>query len=745
MDPITINGNTIDLSKTDQREFPRDASGTNFILLLCNARLKTEEFAKLQQLHVELQSVVEDTAGQTSYLCKYEPEDLDVLNRLSFIKQAVVYHPEFVTNAALKSMSSEGAGSTDPINVTIQLHDGTKETGEDLLKAIEGFTTAVKLDASESQLRVAIPPTALDRIAQLDYVKVIEQTKIIQPRDVPAFEILRAGRAVGPPAHQAVYEGEGQVIGIADHGFDTGVANDVHPAFKDRVLAVLNARTDGINDLTDGAGHGTHVAGCALGALTVTNNNWMGQPKPDPNHMYTIRAPGAQARLVFQAISPGDGIAPNFDTLFTATYGAPPRVAPIHSNSWGTRSFKPRIQEPYTAAESAKIDRAMNLNPELLVVWSAGNDGDMLSRLVPSPPGQPPTPTEYQRQIGAEAAAKNCLTVGATFNSRLMEARGGPAGHPSETMCVDGDSEAEQAAGLNGVASELAPFSSRGPTREMRLKPDVVAPGVGILSARSRLKHVGSTGNNGCGVCMVDQFMFLNGTSQAAPQVAGCAAAVREALVKNGFPNPSGALVKALLINGAVDLAGTTWRAPSRQGNGFVVVNMPPAPNSAQGFGRVDLERSLQNVLAAQRAEGLTLDSHGLAQGETEVIELPIPNNKPNLRVTMAYSDREGAVIQDILDLSAVLLDGQDQAVGAPRLPDPITYLSYQRDPALPPPAHPHAELEPANCVYTHNNVQKITWLNINQPQGKVQLTVAARAVSPDPGRRAFSICAYFS
>jgi hypothetical protein len=59
------------------------------------------------------------------------------------------------------------------------------------------------------------------------------------------------------------------VIGIADHGFDKGVASDVHPAFAGRVLAVLNARTDGSTDLSDTNGHGTHVAGCALGSLTV--------------------------------------------------------------------------------------------------------------------------------------------------------------------------------------------------------------------------------------------------------------------------------------------------------------------------------------------------------------------------------------------------------------------------------------------------------------------------------------------
>jgi hypothetical protein len=48
-------------------------------------------------------------------------------------------------------------------------------------------------------------------------------------------------------------------------------------------------------------------------------------------------------------------------------------------------------------------------------------------------------------------------------------------------MCVDDDDDEAQVTGIRGVAGELAIFSSRWPTREMRLKPDVVAPGVGIL------------------------------------------------------------------------------------------------------------------------------------------------------------------------------------------------------------------------------------------------------------------------
>lgn len=103
----------------------------------------------------------------------------------------------------------------------------------------------------------------------------------------------------------------------------------------------------------------------------------------------------------------------------------------------------------------------------------------------------------------------------------------------------------------------LAAFSSRGPTFESRIKPDVVAPGTGILSARSSLVNDAGL----FGTSDDPQWMFEAGTSMATPLVSGCAAVIRQALKSNPPTDapptyPSAALVKAILINGAVDLVG---------------------------------------------------------------------------------------------------------------------------------------------------------------------------------------------
>ena len=72
--------------------------------------------------------------------------------------------------------------------------------------------------------------------------------------------------------------------------------------------------------------------------------------------------------------------------------------------------------------------------------------------------------------------------------------------------------------GDGDAARPLAPFSSSGPTRDGRVKPVVLAPGVRVLAARSRPKS-GSA----------PQLTRMSGTSMAAPHVTGTIALMLEA------------------------------------------------------------------------------------------------------------------------------------------------------------------------------------------------------------------------
>lgn len=105
-------------------------------------------------------------------------------------------------------------------------------------------------------------------------------------------------------------------------------------------------------------------------------------------------------------------------------------------------------------------------------------------------------------------------------------------------------------------------FSSKGPTGDGRPKPDLVAPGERIVSARARGAETASTARTADAVASAT-YVEDSGTSMAAPHVSGAAAgllSVHREFV--GQPR----LVKQVLMDSATDLG----RAREFQGRGML-------------------------------------------------------------------------------------------------------------------------------------------------------------------------------
>ena len=140
----------------------------------------------------------------------------------------------------------------------------------------------------------------------------------------------------------------------------------------------------------------------------------------------------------------------------------------------------------------------------------------------------------------------------------------------------------------------VAAFSSRGPTAyDFAVKPDIAAPGTKILSLQADGAflpamypsiHVAGSGSNA--------YMYLSGTSMAAPMVSGGVA-----LLLQGSPNLSPAQVKFALQNGATAMtdaglmgagAGSVNFWASRQiavyGASPASAQTAPSLGAAQGF-----------------------------------------------------------------------------------------------------------------------------------------------------------------
>ena len=303
--------------------------------------------------------------------------------------------------------------------------------------------------------------------------------------------------------------GDGQSVSTSDSGIDTGDTRTMHADLADRVQDIKVV--SGCN-VTDVNGHGTHTAGSIVG------NGKMSDGK--------IRGTAWGAHLYAWFCGGTDGYVYTPSSLDELFRNNGDWSAYIHSASWGSSTAG-----EYTS-RCVKMDQYVWQHPDFLPVYAAGNDGDY-----------------GIGTIGDPAVAKNVLAVGATQNWR--EGYDGGWG--------------------NGDPTQIAPFSSRGPCQDGRIKPDVSSPGVGVLSTRSH-------GVNYSYGIYDDYYAYDTGTSMATPLTAGSVALIREWLTtKGGFEDvdgyrPTAALMKAVIMGGAKDCL---------------------VPNNNFGAGRTDIAETL--------------------------------------------------------------------------------------------------------------------------------------------------------
>ena len=553
--------------------------------------------AELARAGMKLLSYIPDDA----FLVKGDLAQANAAMDLSFVRTVVPFEPAMKLEPELNQQGI--FAMRDSASVSVQLAKGAD------LDAIRAYFEQSTL-AGDSVVVGSSSVERLWQLAQRADVLWIERYLPLRSMEV-AGEIVtgdmspsatRTGFESGTKimkveaAYNAGINGAGQIVAFADTGLDSGNVSTILPDFRTQVKTGIAMGLGG-SSWGDPMNHGTHVAGSIAGAGISSDG--------------LLRGAAFGAQLVAEGMWSdifNNILPPGVAKLFDAAYKEGAR---IHSNSWGAPNSNGRYDNM-----AVQTDTWLFQNPDFLAVFAAGNDGaDKDSDGVAD-----------EGSVSSPGSSKNVLTVGASKNYLL---EGGIQKKVSETKLKDVfKAEPIASSGFSENERGMAAFSSRGPTADGRIKPEVVAPGTNIVSARS--KHPKAKPEDSWGI-YDDNYLFMGGTSMATPLTSGAMALVRQYLVQKLGGSVSAALMKATVMNTAEDLF------PGQFGQLARGQEQPTMrPNNHEGWGRVNLEN-----LIADRAIAFYDERVGLATGQEKVFTADVRAGQ-TLRVTLSYTDAPG-------------------------------------------------------------------------------------------------------
>ena len=403
----------------------------------------------------------------------YVPDNAFLVRRSPSVETLLAQSPDVrwvgAWEPGFKVESRLWPGSGDPgTRVTVVFFPGAvagREADALVAQVPEALRTAVLDDDVSPRARFAMPRSSRDAFVRA--ASLAGEVVWIEPYDPPlllsndslgpiqsnAPTVLSAGACTSCTIFLHGITGTGQIVALSDTGNDSdmcffrksGAPGDVTDADLTTPPSIGNLDpakkvigywvqpgASAYDDNTACGGipngfHGTQTSGVAVGDDYATPS--------------TASFPGVDV---------GDGMAPNAQLLFqdvgdTVTgclngisdlrklfQQARDGGARVHSNSWGS------VTAGAYTSDDQSADRFLFDHEEMAIVFAVGNSG--------SGSGSTLSP----------ANAKDVIAVGAL---------------------------------QHGASTTIAGFSSRGPTADGRIKPDLVAPGVSINSAAGDASH----------------------------------------------------------------------------------------------------------------------------------------------------------------------------------------------------------------------------------------------------------------
>lgn len=231
--------------------------------------------------------------------------------------------------------------------------------------------------------------------------------------------------------------------------------------------------------------------------------------------------------------------------------------------------------------------------------------------------------------------------------------------------------------GAVSEADVIAGFSSRGPTADGRVKPEIMGVGTSVVST---IPH--------------NLYGSKQGTSMATPGVTGTLALLYERFRQlNNGQNPDAALIKATACNTADDI-----------GN--------PQVDYRHGYGRINALRAVKVL------ENQTYYSNSISQGNTQDVTLTMPSGLAQVRIMLYWHDRQansGASPSLVNNLNLEVIN-----------PSAVTFNPWVLNPA--------AASVNSNAVRGVDNLNNIEQVTIdNPPAGNYTIRVSAPTVPFGP------------
>ncbi|MDQ6800402.1 MAG: S8 family serine peptidase, partial [Acidobacteriota bacterium] len=520
-----------------------------------------------------------------------------------------------------------------------------------------------------------VPSSAVMHLAEDDRVFAVYGP----PLHVKSDNAVAASLSHVTPLFSAPYNltGNGVVLSL----FELASADTTHPEFGGRFTSHVSGSTTG-----SGSAHPTHVGGTMIASGV------------DP------RAKGMAPGATLQEFNALDDIGVVLDNKQNALI---PLGVVADNNSWGySIGWQPNTSGSgpsevwwgndelfgaYESIDSTPYD-SMARKTSVAFVHSAGNDGTEGISPV-SPPWFPhahvndngdvlkETFCYSQNGSGTDCPTPTC-SAGPSHCEIAHHATYGPFG----TLGLLSALKNVISVGAVDSSGDIAFFSSRGPTRDGRVKPDIVAKGVSQFSTAP---------NN--------SYRRMDGTSMSSPVITGMMALFVEQWRKTfGGQNPDPETLKMLLIAGADD-----------RGNA--------GPDYIYGFGLANAQGSV-DLIRADANTGSRIRTGDISQGQQVETTLAV-NAGQNVRVVLGWVDPDVFPAGDET-ASRTLVNDLDVKVVGPSGETVLPYVLDGNNPSAP----------ATTGVNTLDNVEEIEIKNATA--GTYRVIVTGKVVAAGPTQR---------